>query len=157
MPARVSVQAANARSFVDSEATRRPLAYHGGYRLPERIAATLAALRGGDEAVALMLAAAADFHESIANHNHTARRDAEYALARVDATAAAVTGSHAAAAQRFSQQLHEAFAYLPVIAVGEQPDWSLSDWQEEHKGRVLAGERATAEELRMKLIAIRPN
>jgi len=55
------------------------------------------------------------------------------------------------------EELHEAFAYLPVIAVGEQPDWSLSDWQEEHKGRVLAGERATAEELRMKLIAIRPN
>jgi len=55
------------------------------------------------------------------------------------------------------EELHEAFAYLPVVAVGEQPDWSLSDWQEEHKGRVLAGERATAEELRMKLIAIRPN
>jgi uncharacterized membrane protein YccC len=97
-------------AFVDSDATRRPLAYHGGYRLPERIAATLAALRGGDEAVALMLSPAADFLEAIANHNHTARRDAEYALARVDATAAAVTGSHAAAAQRFSQQLHEAFA-----------------------------------------------
>src|SRR4051812_23751665 len=97
-------------AFVDSEATRRPLAYHGGYRLPERIAATLGALRGGDEAVALMLSAAADFQESIANHNHDARRDAEYALARVDASAAAVTGSHAAAAQRFSQQLHEALA-----------------------------------------------
>jgi uncharacterized membrane protein YccC len=97
-------------AFVDSEATRRPLAYHGGYRLPERIAATLGALRGGDDAVALMLSAAADFQESIANHNHDARRDAEYALARVDASAAAVTGSHAAAAQRFSQQLHEAFA-----------------------------------------------
>src|SRR3954451_24455309 len=78
-------------AFVDSEATRRPLAYHGGYRLPERIAATLGALRGGDDAVALMLSAAADFQESIANHNHDARRDAEYALARVDASAAAVT------------------------------------------------------------------
>ena len=29
-------------AFVDSEATRRPMAYHGGYRLPERITATLA-------------------------------------------------------------------------------------------------------------------
>jgi gamma-glutamylcyclotransferase (GGCT)/AIG2-like uncharacterized protein YtfP len=55
------------------------------------------------------------------------------------------------------EELHEAGVYLPTVAVGDQPDWSLSDWQEEHKGRVLAGERATAEELRMKLIAIRPN
>jgi gamma-glutamylcyclotransferase (GGCT)/AIG2-like uncharacterized protein YtfP len=55
------------------------------------------------------------------------------------------------------EELHEAAAYLPTIAVSEQPDWSLGAWQEEHKGRVLAGERATAEELRMKLIAIRPN
>ena len=97
-------------AFVDSDATRRPLAYHGGYRLPERITATLGALGGGDEAVALLLSPAAEFLDAIASHNHTARRDAEYALARVDATAAAVTGSHTAAAQRFSQQLHEAAA-----------------------------------------------
>ncbi|MBP1822725.1 FUSC family protein [Mycobacterium sp. OAE908] len=97
-------------AFVDSDATRRPLAYHGGYRLPERIAATLSALRGGDEAVALLLTPAADFLDAIANHHHTARRDAEFALARVDAAAAAVTGPHAAAAQRFSPQMHEAFA-----------------------------------------------
>ena len=57
-----------------------------------------------------MLSPAADFLDAIANHNHTARRDAEYALARVDAAAAAVTGPHAAAAQRLSQQLHEAAA-----------------------------------------------
>ena len=97
-------------AFVDSDATRRPLAYHGGYRLPERIAATLSALRGGDEAVALLLTPAADFLDAIANHHHTARRDAEFALARLDAAAAAVTGPHAAAAQRFSPQMHEAFA-----------------------------------------------
>jgi uncharacterized membrane protein YccC len=97
-------------AFVDSDATRRPLAYHGGYRLPERIAATLTALRGGDEAVALLLTPAADFLDAIANHHHTARRDAEFALARLDAAAAAVTGPHAAAAQRFSPQMHEAFA-----------------------------------------------
>ena len=97
-------------AFVDSEATQRPLAYHGGYRLPERITATLGALRGGDEAVSLLLSPAADFLDAIANHNHTARRDAEYALARVDAAAAAVTGPQAAAAQRFSQHLHEASA-----------------------------------------------
>ena len=40
-----------------------------------------------------MLTAAAEFLDAIASHNHTARRDAEYALARVDATVAAVTGS----------------------------------------------------------------
>ncbi|HET7666330.1 MAG TPA: FUSC family protein, partial [Mycobacterium sp.] len=97
-------------AFVDSDATRRPLAYHGGYRLPERITATLAALRGGDDAVATLLSPAADFLEAIANHGRTARRDAEYALARVDAYAAAVTGPHAVTVQRFSQQLHEAAA-----------------------------------------------
>jgi uncharacterized membrane protein YccC len=97
-------------AFVDSEATQRPLAYHGGYRLPERITATVGALRGGDEAVTLLLSPAADFLDAIASHRHTARRDAEYALARVDAAAAAVTGPHMAAAQRFSQQLHEAAA-----------------------------------------------
>jgi uncharacterized membrane protein YccC len=97
-------------AFVDSDATQRPLAYHGGYRLPERITATLGALRGGDEAVALLLSPAADFLDAIASHNHTARRDAEYALARVDATAAAVSRPLTAAAQRFSQQLHEAAA-----------------------------------------------
>ena len=66
-------------AFVDSDATRRPLAYHGGYRLPERITATLGALGGGDEAVALLLSPAAEFLDAIASHNHTARRDAEYA------------------------------------------------------------------------------
>lgn len=97
-------------AFVDSEAIQRPLAYHGGYRLPERITATLAALRGGDETIPLVLSPAAEFLDAIASHSHTARRDAEYALARVDAAAAAATGPQAAAAQRFSQQLHEAFA-----------------------------------------------
>jgi uncharacterized membrane protein YccC len=97
-------------AFADSEATRRPLAYHGGYRLPERITATLDALRGGDDRVSQLLSPAADFLDAIANHNHTARRDAEYALARVDAAAATVNGPQAAGAQRFSQQLHEASA-----------------------------------------------
>lgn len=97
-------------AFVDSEAIQRPLAYHGGYRLPERITATLAALRGGDETIPLVLSPAAEFLDAIASHSHSARRDAEYALARVDAAAAAATGPQAAAAQRFSQQLHEAFA-----------------------------------------------
>lgn len=97
-------------AFIDSEATQRPLAYHGGYRLPERITATLDALRGSDDGISQLLSPAADFLDSIANHNHTARREAEYALARTDAAAAAVTGPQAPTAQRLSQQLHEAFA-----------------------------------------------
>ena len=57
-----------------------------------------------------VLSPAADFLDAIANHNHTAQRDAEYALARVDVAAAAVTGPQASSAQRLSQQLHEASA-----------------------------------------------
>ena len=56
------------------------------------------------------------------------------------------------------EELHEAFAYLPAIEIGADAEpWILSDWQIHHKGRVLGAERATADELRMKLIAIRPN
>jgi uncharacterized membrane protein YccC len=100
-------------AFVDSQAIRRPMAYHGGYRLPERITATLSALRGNqgaarDDDVSEMLTAAAVFFDAIADHTHTARRDAEHALVRVDAAVAAVTGPEATSAQRFSQQLHEA-------------------------------------------------
>jgi uncharacterized membrane protein YccC len=97
-------------AFVDSDATARPLAYHGGYRLPERIIGTLGALRGGDEAVSLALSHAGDFLAAIADHSYTARRSAEYALARVEAAAAAVAGPQAPIAQRFSQQLGEVFA-----------------------------------------------
>jgi uncharacterized membrane protein YccC len=97
-------------AFVDSDAAQRPLAYHGGYRLPERITATLESLRGSDDGVSQLLSPAADFLDAIANHNRTARRDAEYALARIDVAAASVTGPQAAGAQRFSQHLHDAFA-----------------------------------------------
>ena len=55
------------------------------------------------------------------------------------------------------EELHEAFAYLPAVPVSGQPDWSLEAWQATHKPRVLAGEKASADELRLKLIAIRPN
>jgi gamma-glutamylcyclotransferase (GGCT)/AIG2-like uncharacterized protein YtfP len=56
------------------------------------------------------------------------------------------------------EELHEAFAYLPVATIpADAPEWTLRAWQEEHKARVLAGEQATADELRAKLIAIRPN
>ena len=55
------------------------------------------------------------------------------------------------------EELHEAFAYLPAVAIRDQPDWSLSAWQAEHKARALAAEKATADELRLKLIALRPH
>jgi uncharacterized membrane protein YccC len=99
-------------AFVDSQASRRPEAYHGGYRLPERIMATLHAVRGtGDgeqETVRQMLSAAAALLEAVADHSLTARRDVKSALSELDNAVVAITGSKSAAAQRFSQQLHEA-------------------------------------------------
>ena len=97
-------------AFTDTQSTHRPKAYRGGYQLPERITATLSELAGGqaDDAVSQMLTAAAAFLDAIADHRHTARRDAEHALIRVDAAVALVSGPEATAAQRFSQQLHEA-------------------------------------------------
>lgn len=99
--------------FANSQVSQRPRAYHGGYRLPERLAASLASFRstaGGDrdDGVPQLLAAAAVLLDAIAAHGHTARRDAEHALVRVDATAAAVTGPEATRAHRFSEQLREA-------------------------------------------------
>jgi gamma-glutamylcyclotransferase (GGCT)/AIG2-like uncharacterized protein YtfP len=56
------------------------------------------------------------------------------------------------------EALHEAFAYLPASAVPTDAEpWTLSRWQSEHKSHVLAGEKSSADELRAKLIAIRPN
>ena len=55
-------------------------------------------------------------------------------------------------------ELHEADAYLPVVAVPtDAHEWSLSRWQGEHKARVLVNELAEAARLRERLIAIRPN
>ena len=56
------------------------------------------------------------------------------------------------------EELHEAFAYLPVIAVpAAAAPWSLAEWQARHKPRLLAGELAAIAELRLKLIATRPH
>ncbi len=101
-------------AFSDSQATRRPRAYHGGYRLPERITAALAGFRGtkgaDDDEISQVLSAAAAFLDALAGQSHTARREAEQSLVRVDTAVAAISESEAAAAQRFSQLLHEAFA-----------------------------------------------
>jgi hypothetical protein len=56
------------------------------------------------------------------------------------------------------EELHEAFAYLPTIAVPvDAIPWTLAGWQQAHKPRVLAAEHAMADELRLKLIALRPH
>lgn len=56
------------------------------------------------------------------------------------------------------EELHEAYAYLPVIAVPPAAEpWTLAAWQGQHKARVLAGERMSADEIRVKLIAVRPH
>ncbi len=107
--------------FADSQVSQRPRAYHGGYRLPERLAGTLASLRStadrdnttddesaADTGLPQLLTAAAVLLDAIADHGHTARRDAEHALVRVRTAAAAVTGPEAALAQRFCEQLREA-------------------------------------------------
>ncbi|MCV7298717.1 FUSC family protein [Mycobacterium barrassiae] len=99
-------------AFADTQATRRPEAYHGGHRLPERLMSALLALRNteGDERdrVSHMLEDAAVALDAIAENKHNARREAEYALVRVDTAVTALMGPEAAAAQRFSKQLQEA-------------------------------------------------
>ena len=56
------------------------------------------------------------------------------------------------------EELHQAFAYLPAIEIPvDSPSWTLAAWQIAHKSRVLGAERAGAEEIRMKLIAVRPH
>lgn len=56
------------------------------------------------------------------------------------------------------EELHEAAAYLPAIAVpADAPPWTLAAWQRHHKPRVLGSERAGADEIRRRLIAVRPN
>jgi hypothetical protein len=56
------------------------------------------------------------------------------------------------------EELHEADAYIPVIAVAaDGPAWSLSNWQKNHKPHVLIEDGAAAAELRARLIAVRPN
>ena len=107
--------------FADSQVSQRPRAFHGGYRLPERIAGTLASLRSTAErqnasegtdpdsgALSQLLTSASELLDAIADHSHTARRDAEHALARVHTAAAAVTGPEESVARRLRDQLREA-------------------------------------------------
>jgi uncharacterized membrane protein YccC len=111
-------------AFADTQATRRPEAYHGGHRLPERLMGTLLSLRGtqGDERdrISNMLSDAAVALDAIADNKHNARREAEHALVRVDTAVSALKGPEASAAQRFSKQLQEAaeFRFPDVL----QPD-----------------------------------
>jgi gamma-glutamylcyclotransferase (GGCT)/AIG2-like uncharacterized protein YtfP len=56
------------------------------------------------------------------------------------------------------EELHEAEAYLPAVTVpATSPPWSLAGWQARHKPHVLAGEIATAQALRARLLAVRPH
>ncbi|ULN45091.1 FUSC family protein [Mycolicibacterium goodii] len=106
--------------FADSETAQRSRANYGGYQLPERIAVTLASLRStceeraadepstSNEGLPRLLAAAATLLDAIADQGHTARRDAEHALVRVDSAVAAVHGPEKALAQRLGDLLREA-------------------------------------------------
>lgn len=99
-------------AFIDTQASRRPEAYRGGHRLPERIMATLRILRGTPmgqrDDVSRVLAAAAEVMDAIADHTHVARRDAEHGLVRLDAAVAALDDPESPEIKRLSQQLHEA-------------------------------------------------
>jgi uncharacterized membrane protein YccC len=109
-------------AFADTQANRRPKAYQGGYRLPERLMAALLAVRDtpdGDRArIAHMLKDAAVALDAIAENKHTARREAEHALVRVDTAVTAMTGPETEAAQRFSKLLQEAaeFRFPDLLA-----------------------------------------
>lgn len=98
--------------FVDSQATRRPKAYLGGHRLPERITTALRGLAGGrdksDDGTARVLSAAGSLLDAVAAHHPTARRDAQQAVTSLDGAVASVTGPKESAAQRLSKLLHEA-------------------------------------------------
>ncbi len=55
-------------------------------------------------------------------------------------------------------ELHEAETYMPAITVASgSAGWQLADWQRHHKQRILDAETATAQDLRRRLLAIRPN
>jgi len=99
-------------AFADTQATRRPEAYQGGHRLPERLKGTLLALHGTQdderERVSRMLNDAAVALDAIAENKHNARREAEHALVRVDTVVSAMKGPEAVVAQRFSKQLQQA-------------------------------------------------
>ncbi len=111
-------------STTETQANRRSPAYRDWHALPDQIGKTLMALRGkavGNRAVGGLLTAAADTLTAIAAQNRTARRDAEYALADVDAAVSAVGALDAGVAQRLSRQLHRADA----LRFGRR---RLSDW-----------------------------
>jgi gamma-glutamylcyclotransferase (GGCT)/AIG2-like uncharacterized protein YtfP len=55
------------------------------------------------------------------------------------------------------EELHEADAYLPTIAIAGGDPWTLERWQAVHKADILQVEALQAEEIRQKLIAIRPH
>lgn len=108
----------------ETQANRRSPAYRDWHALPEQIGKTLMALRGkaaGNEAIGGLLTAAADTLTAIAAQNRTARREADYALAGVDAAAAAIEAPDAGVAQRLSRQLHRADA----LRFGRR---RVSDW-----------------------------
>lgn len=53
-------------------------------------------------------------------------------------------------------EMFEADAYLPAIEVGAAaPDWSLAQWQAEHKARALVEDGRLAGEIRRRLAAAR--
>jgi uncharacterized membrane protein YccC len=110
----------DAFTLSDHQARRRPLEYRRWYGLPERIAATLAAVsdRVSDPATRSgVLASAADTLEGLAVRS---RSQAERGAAAVSAAATSAPGPDGAVVQRLSAQLSEAVG-LRFAAVAASP------------------------------------
>lgn len=110
-PVAVTLTPALRDVFVDTQASRRPEAYQGGHRLPERIMVTLRAVAqasdGEGDATSRVLSAAAEVLDAIADHTRRARQTAEHALVRLEAAVSLLAADHGAA-ERLTQQLREA-------------------------------------------------
>lgn len=100
---------------------RRPAEYRNWYRLPERIAITLAEM-AGRPALVNVLVAAAETLAVVGEVRGSARSDADAAIRRLDSVVAEVSGSDATLACRLSLQLHEAVAVRVGDFVSSSPD-----------------------------------
>lgn len=146
----------------------RPLFVYGTLRDPDLLAAVLGrALRAG-EAVAGVAPGfrATHYHDRIYPALIRAPGGVAYGLVLLglspferdllDAFEVAEYG-RAIVPVMIGEELHETDAYLPRVAVAAGDPWSLERWQARHKPQALRAGAARAEEIRIRLIAIRPN
>ncbi|MGD9619418.1 MAG: FUSC family protein [Mycolicibacterium sp.] len=100
---------------------RRPAEYRNWYRLPERIAITLAGTAGRPD-LSDVLTAAAETLTAFGETGRSARSDTDAAIRRLDTAVAQVAGPDAPLARRLAMQLHEAVAIRLGDFVPSSPD-----------------------------------